>query len=189
MNDLSFPKVQEFFTARELAEMAGRWGYKGLPHSESGVIRRAKRYGWNGHTFDAEVADPNSYRAMRPEITSIMDVATRRLVGWAISRKENVIAVTEALRNACLENGIPAVFYTDRGAGYKNKTFDDNGNGLMGRLGIDKMEALPYSICARPFQFRCQPLSGKRLAPKMRSAGLSVRTKSLPHGHSNTQTN
>ncbi|RWR14228.1 Mu transposase C-terminal domain-containing protein [Paenirhodobacter populi] len=103
----------------------------------------------DGHTFDAEVADPNSYRAMRPEITSIMDGATRRLVGWAISRKENVIAVTEALRNACLENGLPAVFYVDRGAGYKNKTFDDNGNGLMSRLGIDKMHALPYGSQAK----------------------------------------
>lgn len=103
----------------------------------------------DGHTFDAEVADPNSYRAMRPEITSIMDVATRRLVGWAISRKENVIAVTEALRNACMQCGIPAVFYVDRGAGYKNKTFDDHGNGLMARLGIDKMHALPYGSQAK----------------------------------------
>lgn len=103
----------------------------------------------DGHTFDAEVADPNSYRAMRPEITSIMDVATRRLVGWAISRKENVIAVTEALRNACAENGICAVFYVDRGAGYKNKTYDDEGNGLMARLGIDKMHALPYGSQAK----------------------------------------
>lgn len=103
----------------------------------------------DGHTFDAEVADPNSYRAMRPEITSIMDVATRRIVGWAISRKENVIAVTEALRNACMMSGIPAIFYVDRGAGYKNKTFDDDGNGLMARLGIDKMHALPYGSQAK----------------------------------------
>ncbi len=103
----------------------------------------------DGHTFDAEVADPNSYRAMRPEITSIMDVATRRIVGWAISRKENVIAVTEALRNACMMSGIPAIFYVDRGAGYKNKAFDDDGNGLMARLGIDKMHALPYGSQAK----------------------------------------
>ena len=47
MNDLSLPTVQEFFTAGELAKMAARWGYKKLPHTESGVIRRAKRDGWN----------------------------------------------------------------------------------------------------------------------------------------------
>jgi len=103
----------------------------------------------DGHTFDAEVADPNSYGAMRPEITSIMDVATRRLVGWAISRKENVIAVTEALRNACLENGICAVFYVDNGPGYKNKTYDDEGNGLMARLGIEKYHARAYGSQAK----------------------------------------
>jgi hypothetical protein len=36
------------------------------------------------------------------------------------------------------------IFYTDRGAGYKNKTFDADAGGLMGRLGITKMHALPY---------------------------------------------
>ena len=103
----------------------------------------------DGHTFDAEIADPSSGRAMRPEITSIIDVATRRLVGRAISRKENVIAVCEALSNACSENGICAVFYTDRGAGYKNKRFDNDDAGLMSRLGITKMHALPYNSQAK----------------------------------------
>lgn len=103
----------------------------------------------DGHTFDAEVADPVSGRPMRPEITSIMDVATRKAVGWAISRKENVIAVTEALRNASVTHGICAMFYVDRGSGYKNKTFDDDGNGLMSRLDITKMHALPYNSQAK----------------------------------------
>lgn len=109
----------------------------------------------DGKTFDAEVADAVSGRAMRPEITSILDVATRKCVGVAISRKENVIAVTEALRKAATSHGIPAIFYTDRGAGYKNKTFDGEKavdeavGGLMARLGISKMHALPYNSQAK----------------------------------------
>lgn len=106
-------------------------------------------YVGDGHTFDARIEDPASRAPMRPEITAIIDVASRRAVGWAISRKENVIAVTEALRNACTDHCIPAVVYFDRGAGYKNKRFDDEGNGLISRLDITKMHALPYGSQAK----------------------------------------
>lgn len=106
-------------------------------------------YTADGKTFDAEVADPVSGRAIRPEITSVLDVATRKCVGIAISRKENVIAVVEALRRSCSANGICAIFYTDRGPGYKNKTVDADLGGLMGRLSITKMHALPYNSQAK----------------------------------------
>ncbi|WP_241699961.1 Mu transposase C-terminal domain-containing protein [Tabrizicola fusiformis] len=106
-------------------------------------------YTADGKTFDSEVADPVSRKPMRPEITSVLDVATRKCVGYAVSRKENTIAVTEALRRSCATNGICAIFYTDRGAGYKNKTFDADVGGLMGRLGITKMHALPYNSQAK----------------------------------------
>lgn len=106
-------------------------------------------YTADGKTFDSEVADPVSRKPMRPEITSVLDVATRKCVGYAVSRKENTIAVTEALRRSCSVHGICAIFYTDRGAGYKNKTFDADIGGLMGRLGITKMHALPYNSQAK----------------------------------------
>lgn len=106
-------------------------------------------YTADGKTFDAEVAHPVHGKPFKPEITSILDVATRRCVGYAISLKENVIAVTEALQKACCAHGIPAIFYVDRGAGYKNKTFDGDFGGLMGRLAITKMHALPYNSQAK----------------------------------------
>lgn len=106
-------------------------------------------YTADGKTFDAQVADWKTGKPVKPEITSILDVATRKCVGFALSRKENVISVTEALRKACVSHGIPAIFYTDRGAGYKNKTFDADANGLMGRLAITKMHALPYNSQAK----------------------------------------
>lgn len=106
-------------------------------------------YTADGKTFDAEVEHPYTKKAFKPEITSILDVATRRCVGFAIAFKENVMAVTEALRNSCCYAGIPAIFYTDRGPGYKNQTFDADVNGLMGRLSITKMHALPYNSQAK----------------------------------------
>lgn len=106
-------------------------------------------YTADGKTFDAEVENPFSKKPFKPEITSILDVATRRCVGFSIALKENVISVTEALRNSCCDHGIPAIFYTDRGPGYKNKTFDGDVNGLMARLSITKMHALPYNSQAK----------------------------------------
>lgn len=106
-------------------------------------------YTADGKTFDAEIADPNTWRPIRPEITTILDVVTRKVVGIALSRSENTIAVTEALRNSCVGHGIPAIFYVDRGPGYKNKTFDADVGGLMGRLCITKMHAAPYGSQAK----------------------------------------
>lgn len=106
-------------------------------------------YTGDGHTFDARIADPRSRQPMRPELTTIIDVTTRRVTGWAVSRKENVIAVTEAMRNACIDVAVPAVVYFDNGGGYKNKRFDDAGTGLMARLDITKVHALPYGSQAK----------------------------------------
>ena len=110
-------------------------------------------YTADGKTFDAEIGDPVSGRPIRPEITSVLDVATRKCVGFALSRKENIGSVSEALRRASVEHGIPAVFYVDRGAGYKNRHFDGDAEaalgGLMGRLHIAKMHALPYNSQAK----------------------------------------
>ena len=102
-------------------------------------------YTADGKTFDAEIADPVTRLPIRPEITTVLDAATRKVVGYSLSRKEAMITVAEALKNACASHGIPAIFYVDRGPGYKNKTFDGDHTGMMGRLGITKSHALPYN--------------------------------------------
>ncbi|QQM29076.1 transposase [Martelella lutilitoris] len=124
-------------------------------------------YTADGKTFDAEVEHPVSHRPFKPEITSILDVATRRCVGFSIAFKENVISVTEALRKACCDHGIPAIFYVDRGPGYKNKTFDADVNGLMGRLSITKMHALPYNSQAKGIIERFNKTAWNPLARKL----------------------
>jgi len=154
---VTLPQARHILRDRlnNIEKNVGREGFLTL-RSRMAYVQRSTDDMWpttvytaDGKTFDAEVADPVSRRPMRPEITSVLDVATRKCVGYAISRKENVIAVTEGLRRACVSHGIPAIFYTDRGAGYKNKTFDADAGGLMGRLGITKMHALPYNSQAK----------------------------------------
>ncbi len=106
-------------------------------------------YTADGKTFDAEVQHPIHGRPFRPEVTSILDVATRRCVGWSAGLAENARDVKDALRVAVMNCGIPAVFYVDNGSGFKNAMLDDDLTGMCGRLGITKMHSLPYNSQAR----------------------------------------
>lgn len=106
-------------------------------------------YSMDGHTFDAEVLHPDSGKPFRPEITTVIDVATRKIVGWSVDLAESSLAVTAALAHASVENGIGAVLYVDNGKGYDNALMKDDAVGLMGRLGMTMVHSLPYSSQAR----------------------------------------
>lgn len=119
-------------------------------------VRRDTAHMWpteaytaDGHTFDAEVAHPAHGRAFRPEITTVLDIATRKAIGWSIGLAESTWAVLDALRNACENGGIPSIFYVDNGSGYKNATMGDESTGFMSRLGIELTHSLPYNSQAR----------------------------------------
>lgn len=106
-------------------------------------------YSGDGHTFDAEVQHPLHGRPFRPEITSIVDIATRKVVGWSIGLAESALAVLDALRTSVLQAGIPAILYVDNGSGYKNEMMNDVATGFMSRLGIEMINSLPYNSQAR----------------------------------------
>lgn len=100
-------------------------------------------YSMDGHTFDAEVAHPFHGQPFRPEITSAVDIATRKLVGWSVALAESGLAVLDALRHACQTHGIPAMLYVDNGSGYRNALMEDQAIGFMARLGVTKFHSLP----------------------------------------------
>lgn len=106
-------------------------------------------YTADGHCFDAEVAHPLHGKPFRPEITSILDVGTRRVVGWPVDLAESGWAVLDAIRLSCTTCGIPAIFYVDNGSGYKNDLMAAQGRGLMARLGTQLSHALPYNSQAK----------------------------------------
>ncbi|MEO0035543.1 MAG: hypothetical protein RLZZ501_1566, partial [Pseudomonadota bacterium] len=54
----------------------------------------------DGHTFKAEVAHPLHGQPFRPEVTMMVDVFTRRIVGWSVALAENTSSVADALRHA-----------------------------------------------------------------------------------------
>ena len=103
----------------------------------------------DGKTYPAEIGHPIHGQPFRPEISTIEDVATRRIVGWSAALDENTFGVVDALRRACAFAGIPAIFYTDRGPGYKNKAMNAPLTGFLSRAGITPMHALPYNSQAK----------------------------------------
>ncbi len=99
----------------------------------------------DGHTFDAEIAHPDHGRPFRPELTMVVDVATNRIVGWSAWEKESSWSVLDAFRMAVLRGGVPLIFYTDNGPGYRN----DRMEALKARLGYDHRFSIPYNSQAR----------------------------------------
>ncbi len=106
-------------------------------------------YTMDGHCFDAEVAHPDHGRPFRPEITAVIDVATRMCVGWSIDLAESGWAVLDAIRNACERWGIAASLYVDNGSGYENELMKAQGRGLMDQLSMTMTNSLPYNSQAR----------------------------------------
>ncbi|MBL4800729.1 MAG: hypothetical protein JKY45_02475, partial [Emcibacter sp.] len=82
-------------------------------------------YAADGHRFDAEVAHPRHGRPFRPEITSVIDVYSRKVVGWSITLDEDTWGVLDAARHAFETNGVPDIWYVDNSKGFNNKNWDD----------------------------------------------------------------
>lgn len=97
----------------------------------------------DGHTFKAKVRHPDHGAPFAPELTVVLDAATRLIVGWSVNLSESVIAVGDALRHAVGLHGIPAIIYSDNGAGETAKQMDCPIDGICARLGINHRLGLP----------------------------------------------
>ncbi|MCC6195683.1 MAG: transposase [Burkholderiales bacterium] len=121
-------------------------------------------YTADGHTFDAEIAHPAHGRPFRPEITSVVDVHTRKLVGWSVGLAESTRTVVDAWRHAVESHGINAIFYVDRGAGFRNEAMGNEATGFAARLGATITHSLPYRSQARGTMERSHQSVWVRLA-------------------------
>ena len=97
----------------------------------------------DGHTFKAKVRHPDHGAPFAPERTIVMDAATRLICGWSVALAENVFAVGDALRHAIGQYGVPAIVYTDNGAGETARAMDCPIDGFMTRLGIEHRTGIP----------------------------------------------
>lgn len=121
-------------------------------------------YTADGHKFDAEVINPITGKPYRPEITTVLDVATRRVVGVSVGEAESAIGVLDALRDAIRECMF-SIFYVDNGAGFTNTAVRE----VVDRLGGTITHSLPYNSQARGLSERGHQTIWVRAAKKLTS--------------------
>lgn len=164
----------------------GRMGPRELKTIKSFVRRDtsqmwpADAYTADGHTFDAEVAHPAHSKAFRPEITTVLDIATRRAMGWSAGLAESTWGVVDALRHAVMQGGIPSIFYVDNGSGFKNAAMSNEVTGFMARLSITLTHSLPYSSQARGIEERSHQtiwVKGAKQLPTYMGASMDPEAK------------
>ena len=97
----------------------------------------------DGTTFDGLVQHPYEPRFFRPEITLILDIATRKCVGVSVDTSENGLTVLDAFRVACITHCVPYFFYTDNGPGYANAMSTKEGTGVLTLLGVICKTSIP----------------------------------------------
>ena len=121
-----------------------------LPHKRRDFLhlKPAAIYTADGHTFDAEVLNPLSGLPFRPEITTVLDVGTRRCMGRSVGLAESRFTVLEALSHAS-RAAIGALWYVDWGRGFENLMMTDEATGLMGRLGMTMTHSRAYNSQAK----------------------------------------
>lgn len=137
-----------------IAKNQGRMGARELKNilpftrRDFSKLLPADIYSADGHTFDGEVQHPLHGRPFRPEVTTWIDIATRRVVGVSVALAESGIAVLDAFMDAC-GKAVPAINYVDNGSGYCNAMLKDEATGVMARLGTTMTHSIPYNSQAR----------------------------------------
>lgn len=134
---------------------------------DASVLLPTDVYTADGHTFDAEVAHPDTGKPFRPEITTVLDVHTRMVVGYSVDLAESGLAVLDAISSAASDYGIPAIFYVDNGSGYKNAMMKDESIGVMTRMGTEVKHSIAYNSQARGTIERVHQTIWIRLAKKL----------------------
>lgn len=154
---------------RERGRMGSREikNIKPFVRRDASVLLPSDVYTADGHTFDAEVSHPDTGKPFRPEITTVLDVHTRMVVGYSIDLAESGLAVLDAISNAASDYGIPAIFYVDNGSGYKNAMMKDESVGVMTRMGTEVRHSIAYNSQARGTIERVHQTIWIRLAKKL----------------------
>jgi len=142
-------------------------------------LRPGDVYISDGHTFDAEVLRPDGKGVQRAEVTSILDVKTRMVVGWSVAAAESTWAAADALRHAVEAHGVPAIYYADRGPGQDNAVLEE----ILARLGIARERSLPYNSQARGIveRFNRHLIAAARKLPSYIGATMDPEAKGKVH--------
>ncbi|RDE72703.1 transposase [Haemophilus sputorum] len=120
----------------------------------------------DGHSLKMKVKHPVHGRPFTPELTMIVDGASRKVVGWSLSLVENAFAVLDALRMGIQTHGIPAIYYSDNGGGEKNKMLDAPVTGILPRFSIYHATGIAGNPQGRGIIERLNKTIGFRIAER-----------------------
>lgn len=133
-------KVSLYKARHSGAERAAKLPFK---RRDTSMLKPLDVWLIDGHTFKAKVRHPDHGAPFAPEVTIVKDASTRLIAGWSVALSENVIAVGDALRHAVGNCGVPAIIYSDNGAGETAKQMDCPITGIVSRLGAEHRTGIP----------------------------------------------
>lgn len=139
----ALPKVDKIDLIKARSTGAQRAAQLPFKRRDTSMLKPLDVWLIDGHTFKAKVRHPDHGAPFAPEVTLVIDAATRLVCGWSVSLSENVTAVGDALRHAVGQHGIPAIIYSDNGAGETAKQMDCPISGIVARLGSDHRTGIP----------------------------------------------
>ncbi len=128
-------------------------------------------YVWigDGHGMKLKCAHPIHGRPFSPEVTFVIDGATRFVVGWSLDLAENVFAVAGAIQHGIRNHGKPFMYYSDNGSGETADVMDKEIVGILPRLGVDHPTGIPGNPQGRGIIERLNRTLPMRIARKYRT--------------------
>ena len=153
---------------REFGRLTGS-KYKGLlPYVERdwSLFKANDIWIGDGHSLKMKVAHPIHGRPFTPELTMIIDGASRKIVGWSLALSESAFAVLDALRHAISKHGLPCIYYSDNGGGEKNILLDADVTGILPRFSIHHATGIAGNPQGRGIIERLNKTVGKRIAQR-----------------------
>lgn len=98
----------------------------------------------DGYRADVYLAHPVTGKIWRPELTVVIDLRSRVVVGWRADEHEGQTAVQNTWAECFARwNHVPLFVYVDNGSGYKNKLMSDEASGFYARHNITVIHSIP----------------------------------------------
>lgn len=107
----------------------------------------------DGHDIDAlcRVKVAGKWKEIKLKLIAWLDVKSRLIVGWTLSKTETTEAIAIALKRAIEKNGVPKMIFTDNGKAFTSKVLEgtEELEGIYASLGVEVIHALPYNAQAK----------------------------------------
>lgn len=138
------------YSTGRLGAKEARLNHRTYTHRTTEHLPVGHTYQLDGHTIDVYLAHPQTGKLWRPELTVVLDVASRFVVSWWIGEAENAQNTLFALADGFVRHDhVPAGLHLDNGSGFKGKLMNAESTGYYARFGLSVMFALPGNAKAK----------------------------------------